>query len=266
MKNILSLTVCALSLLAFASTAQSGGAEASGDFTFAVGTATGAVQFDSVIKGNDGSIHGQMLFTATIDIGVESCTGENCQPEGTGNTVSSNIAVTAQFDCMVVAGNRAVMSGQINSPTDSPFFGQQTILVAEVNVAGISPSTDAFAWGVYKPKVTNPNLPLPSDYDFCPAADPESEVTPPCFFDGLVINDHNVPGALLTWTATDYELCPAPSDENPNPPCTPDPNAFTTGLSTIPTTTHCDSFPLSSYPLNLIPHGGGNKVSVKLTS
>ena len=57
MKNILCLTVCALSLLAFASTAHSGGAEASGNFTFDLGTATGAVDFTGVVK-NNGTVSG----------------------------------------------------------------------------------------------------------------------------------------------------------------------------------------------------------------
>lgn len=272
MKSMLCLTVCAFSLLAFASTAQSGGAEANGDFTFGIEGATGTVVFDSVIRGNDNSVHGQMSFTATLDVGTEVCLGESedtCLPEPTGDTAPTSVALTAQFDCMLVTpnGNRAAMSGVITSPTDSPLFGKQTILVVEQNVEGISPSTDAFAWGVYKPKFVNLTA---TDYDFCPAytaPSPEEcgeEGCPPppaCNVDS---------GASLAWITADAERYPCTLPEGyPDvaPVCpVPDPHGSSEGISVTPALTSCDSFPPGAYPLNLIPHGGGNKVNIMLTS
>src|SRR5262249_7205754 len=131
----------------------------------------------------------------------------------------SSVTLTAQFDCMVVDtdATRAAMSGQITSPTDSPFFGQQVTLVLAPNLAGTSPSSDAFLWGVYKPKTLNLT---PTDFDFCqgppdPAVCDTSEncPTPTCLFDGTVVNDQSVPSYASTWTASDYELCPYPPDE-----------------------------------------------------
>lgn len=255
MKNILCLTVCALSLLAFASTAQSQGSEADGDFDFALSGATGTVVFAGSIN-NAGTVSGQMTFSATVDVP---------DPNSPGDTTPFSLTIGLNFNCMVANGNLAAMSGVISSSSAPEFIGQQALLVVEDQVPGTSPTRDAFAWGVYQPTVINLNA---SDYDFCPAADPESEVTPPCNFDGR----GDTRGPLLTWTATDYELCPAPDENNPNPPCVSDPNAFTTGMSTAVSTVvdgkalslvDCDSVPLSSYPLNLIPQGGGNKVVVK---
>lgn len=265
MKTILSLLVSALSLLAFASTAQSQGAEANGDFDFGLSGATGTVVFDAGIN-NAGQVNGQMTFSATVDV-------PDPNPDNVGGTVPLSVTIGLQFDCMVASGNRAAMSGVITSANVPEYIGQQALLVVEDEVPGSSPTRDAFAWGVYQPTVVNVNA---KDYDFCPDFTPPSPEEcgeggcPPA--PGCTVDS----GASMTWTATDYELCPAPpsteTENFPAPPC-PDPNAFTTG---IPTTVSvvvddkalslvdCGSFPLSSYPLNLIPQGGGNRVVVRI--
>ena len=310
MKNVLCLTVCALSLLAFASTAHSGGAEASATFTFDLGTATGAVDFNGVIK-NDGTVKGQMSLTANLDVGAEVCTvfvnpdhpELGCLvSEPADGTTSTPVALGFQIDCMLVHVNRAVMSGTVTTPVDSPLVGQHAILAVEANVPGTSPASDAFVWGVYKPKFKNASA---TDYDFCPFQaldggynrDPDDcdgpcPITVDCLFDGNTTGEitdartraTSTPGNSLTWAAKDYELCPypPPDDNGNNVPedlvqyllnC-PDPNAFTEGIPVTPTLVSCDpgivagvaqfiSFPLSSYPLNLILHGGGNNVNVK---
>src|SRR5262245_11551183 len=127
MKSLLCLTVCALSLLVLASTAHSGGAEASGDFSFELGTATGQVSFTGVVK-NDGTVNGSMSFTATMEVGnpaveTSTCTGEGetrqCTSEPDGDTIPTTVALGFQLDCMLVNGNRAAMSGTVSTPTDS---------------------------------------------------------------------------------------------------------------------------------------------------
>src|SRR5262249_41160875 len=155
--------------------------------------------------------------------------------------------------------SRAAMSGVIASSSLPGYVGQQVLLAVVDKIDDIEPPVDAFAWGVYQP--TDPQvyqrLLTAQDAEYCPAPDPESEFTPPCNVDN---------GASLTWVASDYELCPNPTEENPSPDCTPDPGAFTTGLSTTPNVVDCQSFTLSSYPLNLVPRHGGNKVQVKHNS
>ena len=284
MKNFLSLTVCALSLLAFASTAQSDNGDASGTFTFGLGTAAGTVNFAGHLAHKDDPATGQISFNATIDASDETCelvpvqSGDNtvlvpvCEPNG--NLQPTTVALDFLIDRMVIADSRAAMSGTISG--DSPFAGLHTILAVE-NASG----NDGFTWGVYKTKVVNTTA---TDYDFCPNFTPpdncgEFDCPPPpaCNFDGLVINDQNVPSYSLTYTATDYDLCPypPPSDTQNNVPpdphnyvCftgQPDPNGRPAGIPVLATQTLTNalSFPLFTYPMTLIPHGGGNKITVK---
>jgi hypothetical protein len=284
MKNGLGVLVCALSLLALASTAQSGGQEASGTFAFDLGTATGTVNFAA--QAPHGTPSGQISLHATIDISGEACqqvnvgTEENpdirnvCEP--TGSTTPTNVALDLLIDHMVVVNNRAAISGTITG--DSPFNGQHTILAVEDG----NGSNNGFTWGVYKPKFVNT---LATDYDFCPTPPPncvQEENCPPCRFDGLVINDQNVPSNQLTYTASDYELCiyppptdtcnfldpfPCPAGDPHNYTCftgAPDPNVRPAGIpvEAIHTLINADSFPLFTYPMTPIPNGGGNKLTV----
>jgi hypothetical protein len=286
MKNGLGLLVCALTLLAFASTAQSDGGDASGTFTFALGTAAGTVNFAGHLPHKDNPASGQISFNATVDASDETCepvpvqSGDNtiivyvCEPNG--NTQPTLVDLDFQIDRMVVVDNRAAMSGTIGG--ESPYAGLHTILAVE-NASG----NDGFTWGVYKTKVVNTTA---TDYDFCPNYTPpdncgEFDCPPPpgCNFDGRVIDDHNVPSYQLTYTATDYELCPYPppsNDQNnvPEDPrpghytCytgAPDPNPRPAGIPVLATQTitTAESFPLFTYPMTPVPHGGGNKISVK---
>jgi hypothetical protein len=239
MKSVLCLTVCVLSLLVLASTAQGAEAEARGDFVFDVEGAAGTVIFDSAIDPR-GAVQGKMSFTATVDIG---------DPEGSGKAVPTKIGFTAEFDCMLAHKNQAAMSGVITSSNVREYVGQQaTMVVVDNGVDG-----DTFTWGVYQPMdpAVHKQLLTVQDYEYCPAVDPDSKDPPRCETD---------PGASLTWVASDYELCPYPTKENPNPPCEKDPGAYKAGLSTTPIVVDCESFPLASYSLNEIRRGGGDVV------
>lgn len=256
MKAMLCVAMCALSLLTL--TSQSDGAEANGDFDFALEGATGTIEFDAGINAA-GNVNGGMSFTATVDVE---------DPGGSGGTVPLTVTVELPFDCMVAEGNRAAMSGVIASANVPGLIGRQALLVVEDKVPGVSPTRDAFSWGVYQPNFVNFDA---KDYDLCPTLPPpESGYVPdpdqalsPC----LIGNPGNDTGASLTWIATDYELCPAPppteTENFPAPPC-PDPNGFTTGVPVTPTVVDCATFPLTAYPLNLIPSGGGNQVVVQV--
>jgi hypothetical protein len=248
MKSVVRVVVCALSVLAFAPAAQSNSWEAKGDFEFDLEGATGEVQFMGNIK-DDGTVEGQMSLAATVDV-LEN-------PEDTGEPVQVNLTIEAGFDCMLVHDGRAAMSGVITAASVPGYVGRQTLLVVAKNVDGIQPSTDAFTWGVYQPNFVNLSA---TDYDFCPAVEPdpesesESASSSPCIVDD---------GASRTWWASDFELCGAGDGETPSPQCAADPGSFLAGLSTLPPIVDCTSFPLSGYPLNLIPFGEGNHVEVK---
>jgi len=298
MKNILALMVCALSLLAFASTAQSDGGDANGTFTFDLGTAAGTVNFVGHLPHKDNPASGQISLHATIDVSAETCEQVNLGTEENpiladlcehGNAQPTPVALDFLIDRMVIVNNRAAMSGTISG--DSPFNGQHAILAVE-NASG----NDGFTWGVYKNKFVNPNA---KDHDFCPGPpDPdlcensENCPTPSCFCDGTVQCQGEFcqcnAGATMTYTATDYELCPYPPSSDtgnflgpvsegnqggdphnytcytPNNPNYPnDPHVRPTGIPLFQTITDALSFPLFTYPMTPIPHGGGNKLTVK---
>ena len=241
-----SITLCTLALLMVASAAQAKNAQANGTFDFSLGNATGAIVFDAN-SSDGGVVDGHMSFTTTFDAGAPEPADEG---EGEGSTESTAVAFEADFDCLRVEENEAVMSGVITSSTRPDYIGQQVILAVVDKVDGVLPPQDAFSWGVYQPKYVNLSA---TDYDFCPEPDPESEFNPPCNEDT---------GASLIWTTADAELypCPLPTEEDPYPSCLPDPNGSTAGISVTSTVTSCESFPLTAYPLNLID---GNKVQVK---
>jgi len=234
------ITLFTLPLLELASAAYGKNAQANGTFDFGLGNATGAIVFDANLS-DVGGVDGHMSFTSTFDAG---------DPEGEGSTESTTASFEADFDCLRVEENRAVMSGTITSSTRPDYIGQQVILAVVDKVDDLLPPQDAFSWGVYQEKYVNLTA---TDYDFCPEEDPESEFNPPCNEDT---------GASLIWTTADAELypCPPPSEEDPYPSCLPDPNGSTAGVSVTSTVTSCDSFPLTAYPLNLID---GNKVQIK---
>ena len=289
MKTVLGLMVCALSLLTFASTAHSSGpgVEASGDFAFDLGTAAGTVHFAGHIQPQTGTPTGQITLNATIDVTPDTCEQVNLGTEENpiladlcehGNAQSTPVTLNFLIDRMVVVNNRAAMSGTIND--ESPFNGLHAILTVEE-----ARGNDGFTWGVYKTKVVNTTA---KDYEFCdrgyvpPDDCGELNICPvpstSCFVvEGPPPTDD--PGAGMTWTASDYELCPYPPNDDFGNHVPPDPRpghytCYTGALDPhgrfagIPidatlTITNAESFPLSSYPLTPVPIGGGNKITVK---
>lgn len=135
--------VCAVALPA--ASAGNSGPSASGDFEFFLedGVAR-TVEFNARIH-NNGATKGEMTFT---------------DPAG---SEGSAISVKASFDCMVIHGNKAVMSGAINEATVPEIVGNRVLLVVEDNGEGIgAASTDKLTWGVYR--TPNRNW-FPSDFE-----------------------------------------------------------------------------------------------------
>jgi hypothetical protein len=86
----------------------------------------------------------------------------------------------AQFDCLKIAENRAVMSGVIVESNVLTAIGLRVLLVVEDNTEGINqPTADKLTWGVYQ--------------------NPAAGWTPK----DAERDDDN--GASLTWLATDAE-------------------------------------------------------------
>ena len=192
------------------------GPSANGSFQFTVGDGSVRyVKFDARIH-QDNSVTGEMTFTDPAAV-----------PESDSDTATATpttgISVKAKFDCLVIDGNRAVMSGEIVESNVAAALGRRVLLVVEDNEQGIdAPGLDKLTWGVYQPHVMN----------WTPA---DSEL-------------ENDIGATLHWTATDAERCPDVNDPQlcRGIPSNPDP------------TIGCNSFPLSSYAFVDVDHGAGN--------
>jgi hypothetical protein len=178
MKIIASLSL-GLSLLIFAAPASTApepsGPSASGDFQFSLQDGdVRYIQFD-VRTQKDGQSKGQMTFNdPAAEVGAD---------DGTAGTLTNSpvgLFVTAEFDCLQIKGNAAVMSGVITQSNAVDAIGSRVLLVVEDNGEGInSPSPDKLTWGVYKQAAQNW---IPRDAEW-----------------------EDDPGVGLTWLATDAE-------------------------------------------------------------
>jgi hypothetical protein len=208
---------CGIATAAYAP--DNAGPSTNGTFQFTVGDGSVRyVSFNARIH-KDNSVTGEMTYTDPSAV-----------PEsGSDNTATASpttgISIKAKFDCLVIDGARAVMSGEIVESNVGAALGRRVLLVVEDNEQGINaPGLDKLTWGVYQPHLVN----------WTPA---DSEL-------------ENDIGATLHWTATDFERCP-----DINNPAT----CHDTGIPSNPDPTiGCQSFPLSSYAFVDVDHGAGN--------
>lgn len=176
MKKTIYLFLITLALLSFGTTqmtaAGPSGPSANGDFQFTLNDGSVRyIQFDVRTNKND-LTRGQMTFN---DPGAEISDDE-------GNTTGSpsGLFVTAEFDCLQIKGNAAVMSGVITQSNAANAIGLRVLLVVEDNDEGINaPSLDKLTWGVYKSSAKSW---IPSDAEW-----------------------ENDPGVGINWIATDFE-------------------------------------------------------------
>ena len=171
------ITVCLIFVGGIGSAAHApdnAGPSANGTFQFTIGDGSiRYVSFNARIQ-KDNKVTGEMTYTepsASPEVDTDT-------PEIAPTT--PGISVKASFDCMVINGNRAVMSGVIVESNIGAALGQRVLLVVEDNEQGNNASDlDKLSWGVYKPRNLN----------WTPA-DAELE---------------NDTGASLRWIATDLE-------------------------------------------------------------
>ncbi len=177
-KSVSTLVIaCVIFLGGIASAAHApdnAGPSANGTFQFTVGDGSVRyVSFNARIH-KDNKVTGEMTYTdpsASPEVDTDSA-------EST--PTNAGLSVKASFDCVVINGNRAVMSGVIVESNLGAALGRRVLLVVEDNEQGINASDlDKLSWGIYKPQNMN----------WTPA-DAELE--------------HDT-GASLRWIATDFE-------------------------------------------------------------
>ena len=144
--------------------------------------ATRYVEFSAKLHDN-GSTTGQMMFTSPMETQDQDVDGTNVEQDGSGTKSvpgSSEFYFKADFDCMVVDGTRAVMSGTVNESSSARYLGQRVLLIVQDKGDDKkSTSADKLSWGLYRPTL---NAWIPGDSEL------ESDK-----------------GVGLTWLATDAE-------------------------------------------------------------
>jgi hypothetical protein len=178
-KKIIYLFLICLVLLSFGSArmsaAGSSGPSANGDFQFSlVDGALRYIQFEVRTQKN-GETRGQMTFNDPAAV-----VGSDGDDGGGATSSVQGLFITAEFDCLQIRGNAAVMSGVITQSNALNAIGERVLLVVEDNGEGINaPSLDKLTWGVYRSSAIGW---IPSDAEL-----------------------ENDPGVGLTWLATDSE-------------------------------------------------------------
>lgn len=132
---------------------------------------------------DDGTTTGEMTLSGLRNAQEQNSDGRNGDPEERGtkpSNASSRFYFKAAFDCMVVAGTQAVMSGNVTESSSKRYIGQRVLLVVQDRGDGLkSASADRLTWGLYDSK---PRTWVPSDAE--------------------VENDS---GIATSWLATDAE-------------------------------------------------------------
>lgn len=149
MKNFRFASILALFLLGFAAThvtsAQTGEQSASGSYQFLLEDGfTKYIEFDARKQG-DGSATGRMFFSDESVI-----TDQDVDGTGDPQETHRGFYLSAEFDGLVVTGNRAVMSGTIRDASITRLIGRRVLLTVEDN-GDNTREPDRLTWGVYKP-------------------------------------------------------------------------------------------------------------------
>jgi hypothetical protein len=180
MKSIIRISILALSLFGLlaphsASAQQAGGSSAAGSLEFLSPDGFKKRLEFSAVKDSEGNATGKMTLSGAEEIPEQDVDGTGCA--GFSGKVE-DLRVEAEFDGMVVEGNKAVLSGRVTASSLAEYIGQRVLLVVEDNDGG-GDQTDKLSWAFYKPAEVNWT---PTD------AELEKDE-----------------GALLTWVATDAE-------------------------------------------------------------
>lgn len=122
------------------------GPSANGTFQFTVGDGSVRyVSFNARLH-KDNKVTGEMTYT-------DPSASPEVDADGAGSAPTTvGLSVKASFDCLVINGNRAVMSGVIVESNVGAALGRRVLLVVEDNEQGINASDlDKLSWGIYKP-------------------------------------------------------------------------------------------------------------------
>ncbi|HEV7682701.1 MAG TPA: hypothetical protein VGO68_11300 [Pyrinomonadaceae bacterium] len=96
--------------------------------------------------GSDGIAFGDMSFTFNPSSSDSKPDGEAGPQEK-----ATPFFLKANFDCLIVKGNKAVMGGSVTQASSERYLGRRILLVVQDNGHGTTPALgDKLTWGVYK--------------------------------------------------------------------------------------------------------------------
>lgn len=96
--------------------------------------------------GSDGVTFGDMSFTFNP-------TSSDSKPEEEAGLQekATSFFLRANFDCLIVKGNKAVMGGSVTQASSERYLGRRILLVVQDNGHGTTPAHgDKLTWGIYK--------------------------------------------------------------------------------------------------------------------
>ena len=120
-------------------------ASAKGHFRISIPDDTAKIiDFNAQLTADD-STSGEMIFRE-VETVVQAPSDDAAEPQ-----TNKPLFIRAAFDCLVVDGNRAVMSGGVTEASAERYIGRRIVLAVEDNGNGEIPGKrDRVTWGVYR--------------------------------------------------------------------------------------------------------------------
>src|SRR5438067_9988996 len=112
--------------------AQNNGVSANGTFQFSTAGAAKTIDFNARQHTSAGDAEGEMTFSGPAEISGQDVDGDGTPDPG----ALTNLTVKVKFDCLVVNGNRAAMSGKITVSSLPSLVGRRIVWVVGVDVGG----------------------------------------------------------------------------------------------------------------------------------
>ncbi|HEY6805798.1 MAG TPA: hypothetical protein VI306_19620 [Pyrinomonadaceae bacterium] len=128
------------------STKEYEGPSANGSFEiFLEKGAKRRIEFHAV-RDLNGKVTGETTFQDEVpQEQVDKSTDAN------NNDAQKPFFMHAQFDCLIVEGNRAVMSGSVTEASSEQYVGKRVLVVAQENGGAGDPARrDKLTWGIYR--------------------------------------------------------------------------------------------------------------------
>lgn len=141
---LLILSVIILPSAVTAASAVEAGASVSGRFVLRLEKGTTRTIVFSAVRSVDGKVSGETVFQDEV-VGQPNPASES------SSETPRPFFLKAEFDCLVINGNKAMMSGAVTESSLEQYVGRRIVIVAQENGGPEDSSTrDKLTWGVYR--------------------------------------------------------------------------------------------------------------------